>query len=127
MNNVICHGIPDEQEILKDGDIINVDVSTILDGYYSDASRMFAIGSLSPRASKLLRVTQECVERGLAQAKPWGHLGDIAYAIWTHAAAATATPLWKRSAAMGSDWNSTKNLLSATLLPREAKWSWFLA
>ena len=63
VNNVICHGIPDEQEILKDGDIINVDVSTILDGYYSDASRMFAIGSLSPRASKLLRVTQECVER----------------------------------------------------------------
>ena len=62
VNNVICHGIPDEQEILKDGDIINVDVSTILDGYYSDASRMFAIGSLSPRATKLLHVTQECVE-----------------------------------------------------------------
>ena len=52
VNNVICHGIPNEQEILKDGDIINVDVSTILDGYYSDASRMFAIGSLSPRATK---------------------------------------------------------------------------
>ena len=85
VNNVICHGIPDEQEILKDGDIINVDVSTILDGYYSDASRMFAIGSLSSRASKLLQTTQECVERGLAQAKPWGHLGDIAYAIWSHA------------------------------------------
>ena len=87
VNNVICHGIPDENEILKDGDIINVDVSTILDGYYSDASRMFGIGTLSARASKLMKVTEECVERGLKEAKPWGHLGDIAYAINSHAQA----------------------------------------
>lgn len=85
VNQVICHGIPNEQEILKEGDIINVDVSTILDGYFSDASRMFAIGSVSSRAEKLIQTTRECVELGLAQAKPWGHLGDIAYAIWTHA------------------------------------------
>ena len=64
INNEICHGIPDEEIILQDGDIINVDVSTILDGYYSDASRMFAIGTLSERAEKLLRVTKECVEMG---------------------------------------------------------------
>ncbi len=87
VNNVICHGIPSESEILKDGDIINVDVSTILDGYYSDASRMYCIGQVSPEAEKLVRVTRECVDLGLAAAKPWGHLGDIADAINTHAKA----------------------------------------
>lgn len=85
INNVVCHGIPDEHEILEEGDIINVDVSTILDGYYSDASRMFAIGTLSLEAEKLMRITKECVELGLAAAKPWGHLGDIAHAINSHA------------------------------------------
>ena len=87
INNEICHGIPDEQIILQEGDIINVDVSTILDGYYSDASRMFAIGNVSKRAQKLLKVTEECVNLGLAAAKPWGYLGDIADAIHTHAQA----------------------------------------
>lgn len=85
LNNEICHGIPDENVILQDGDIINVDVSTILDGYFSDASRMFAIGEVSERAKNLLKVTEECVELGLAAAKPWGHLGDIAHAINSHA------------------------------------------
>lgn len=85
VNDVICHGIPDENEILQEGDIVNVDVSTILDGYYSDASRMFLIGEVSPRARKLVDVTKECVERGLKAAKPWGHLGDIAWAINSHA------------------------------------------
>lgn len=85
INNVICHGIPSEYEILQEGDIVNVDVSTILNGYFSDASRMFMIGNVSPRAKKLVRVTQECVDRGLRAAKPWGHLGDIAHAINTHA------------------------------------------
>ena len=85
INNVVCHGIPSENEILVEGDIINVDVSTILNGYYSDASRMFKIGNVSERAERIVRVTQEGVERGLKAAKPWGHLGDIAYAINTHA------------------------------------------
>ena len=85
LNNVICHGIPSEYEILEEGDILNVDVSTILNGYYSDASRMFTIGEVSPRAAKLVQVTRECVELGLRAAKPWGHLGDIAHAINTHA------------------------------------------
>ena len=85
INNEVCHGIPDENVILEEGDIINVDVSTILDGYYSDASRMFAIGEVSEEAERLLRVTKECVELGLAAAKPWGHLGDIAHAINSHA------------------------------------------
>ena len=85
INNEICHGIPDPDRILEEGDIINVDVSTILNGYFSDASRMFKIGKVSERAEKLVRVTEECVELGLAQAKPWNHLGDIADAINTHA------------------------------------------
>lgn len=85
VNDVICHGIPDENEILQEGDIINVDVSTILDGYYSDASRMFTIGNISDRAKKLVQVTRESVELGLKAAKPWGHLGDIAWAINSHA------------------------------------------
>lgn len=85
LNNEICHGIPDEHIILQDGDIINVDVSTILNGYYSDASRMFAIGEIPEHAKRLLKVTEECVELGLAAAKPWGHLGDIAHAINSHA------------------------------------------
>ena len=75
INNVICHGIPSEHEILIDGDIINVDVSTILNGYFSDASRMFTIGEVSPEAERIVRVTKECVELGLKAAKPWGHLG----------------------------------------------------
>ena len=87
INNEICHGIPDENIILQEGDIINVDVSTILNGYFSDASRMFCIGNVSERAKKIVRVVEECVELGLAQAKPWNHLGDIADAINTHAQA----------------------------------------
>ena len=85
INEEVCHGIPDKNIILRSGDIINVDVSTIYNGYFSDASRMFMIGKVSERAEKLVHVTQECVELGLAQAKPWNHLGDIADAINTHA------------------------------------------
>lgn len=87
INNEICHGIPDENILLKEGDIINVDVSTNLKGYFSDASRMFKIGQVSEAAERIVRVTEECVELGLAAAKPWGHLGDIADAINTHARA----------------------------------------
>ena len=87
INEEVCHGIPDKNIILRSGDIINVDVSTIYNGYFSDASRMFMIGEVSDRAKRLVRVTEECVELGLAAAKPWGHLGDIADAINTHAQA----------------------------------------
>lgn len=87
LNNEVCHGVPDENIILQEGDIINVDVSTILDGFYSDASRMFTMGKISDRAQRIVKITEECVERGLAAAKPWGHLGDIADAINSHAQA----------------------------------------
>ena len=85
INEVVCHGIPSEKEILKEGDIINVEVSTILDGYYSDASRMFMIGRVSPEKEKLVRVAKECLEIGMKAAKPFGFVGDIGHAIQKHA------------------------------------------
>ena len=85
INEVVCHGIPSEDEILKEGDIINVDVSTILDGYYSDASRMFIIGKTTPEKEKLVRITKECLEIGMQAAKPFGFVGDIGNAIQRHA------------------------------------------
>ncbi len=87
VNNEVCHGIPSEDMILQEGDIINVDVSTIVDGFYSDSSRMFCIGRVLPEWEKLVRVTKECVEKGLEQVKPWGFLGDIGQAINDHAKA----------------------------------------
>ena len=85
INEVVCHGIPSEDEILEEGDIINVDVSTILDGYYSDASRMFIIGKTSPEKEKLVRVAKECLEIGMQAATPFGFVGDIGNAIEKHA------------------------------------------
>lgn len=85
INEVVCHGIPNDCEELLEGDIINVDVSTILDGYYSDASRMFVIGRTSPAKAKLVKVAKECLDIGAAAAKPWGHVGDIGKAIERHA------------------------------------------
>ena len=67
--------------MLKEGDIVNVDCSTILDGYYSDSSRMFCIGEVSPERKKLVDVTYEAVQRGLAAVKPWATVGDIAHAV----------------------------------------------
>lgn len=81
INDEVCHGIPDEDIILQNGDIINCDVSTILNGYYSDSSRMFLIGDVSPEKKKLVEITKQCVEAGLAAVKPWGHLGDMAQAV----------------------------------------------
>lgn len=85
VNNQICHGIPSKDVILKSGDIVNVDVSTIYKGFYSDASRMFCIGEVSPEAQRLVDVTKECMELGIATIKPWSHLGDIGAAIEKHA------------------------------------------
>ena len=81
INDEICHGIPGEDIILKDGDIINVDVSTIYNGYFSDASRMFMIGNVHEEHRRLVNVAKECLERGVAAVKPWGFLGDIGAAI----------------------------------------------
>ena len=85
VNEVVCHGIPSEDEILEEGDIINVDVSTILDGYYSDASRMFIIGKTTPEKEKLVKVTKECVEIGISMVKPWTPIGNMGSAVHKHA------------------------------------------
>lgn len=85
INEEVCHGIPSPDRILQEGDIINVDVSTIYKGYFSDSSRMFIIGQTDPQKEKLVRVTKECVELGLEQVKPWSYLGDMAEAVQRHA------------------------------------------
>lgn len=87
INDQVCHGIPSKDVILRDGDIINVDVSTIYKGYFSDSSRMFCLGNVSEENRKLVQVTKECVELGLAEVKPWGFLGDVGAAICEHARA----------------------------------------
>ena len=85
INEVVCHGIPSADVILKEGDIINVDVSTILNGYYSDASRMFIIGETTPEKKRLVDVTLECLHIGMEVAKPFSFVGDIGHAIQQYA------------------------------------------
>ena len=85
INEQVCHGIPSKNIQLLDGDIINVDCSTILNGYFSDSSRMYCIGNVSPEKKKLVEVTKECVELGLKEVKPWGFLGDMGQAVHDHA------------------------------------------
>lgn len=85
INEVVCHGIPKAEDVLEEGDIINVDFTTILDGFYADASRMFIIGKTTPEKEQLVRVAKECLEIGAEAAKPYGTVGDIGYAIEKHA------------------------------------------
>ena len=87
VNDQVCHGIPSADVILKDGDIINVDVSTIYKGYYSDSSRMFCIGEVSPEKKRLVEINKQAIEEGLKQVRPWGHLGDMGQAINDYATA----------------------------------------
>jgi methionyl aminopeptidase len=84
INNVVCHGIPDDT-VLKNGDIINVDVTSILNGYYADASRMYIIGEASDEATNLVNDTKKAMELGIEQVKPFNTVGDIGYAIQTFA------------------------------------------
>ena len=85
VNDQVCHGFPLETRKLKNGDIVNVDCSTILDGYFSDSSRMYCIGEVSAEKKRLVEVTKECVELGLKEVKPWGFLGDMGQAVHDHA------------------------------------------
>lgn len=85
INEVVCHGIPSAARLLQDGDIVNVDVSTIYKGYFSDSSRMFMLGDVPEETQKLVRVARECIDVGLEQVKPWNFLGDMAEAINNHA------------------------------------------
>lgn len=87
VNHVVCHGIPSDRKVLKSGDILNIDVTVIKDGYHGDTSKMFLVGKVAPFAERLVRVTQECLYRGIAAARPGARLGDIGHAIASHAEA----------------------------------------
>jgi methionyl aminopeptidase len=87
VNEVICHGIPNAKQILQDGDIINIDVTPILDGYHGDTSRTFFVGTPSPLAKKLVEVTEECLRRAIEAVKPGARVGDIGAAIQEYAEA----------------------------------------
>ena len=91
VNEQVCHGIPSEEDILKEGDIVNVDISTIFNGFYSDSSRMFCVGEVSPEKKRLVDVAKECVELGFKEVKPWGYLGDMGQAVHDHAYASGYT------------------------------------
>ncbi|MBC9032735.1 type I methionyl aminopeptidase [Sphingomonas sp. JC676] len=84
INHVVCHGIPSDRT-LKDGDIVNIDVTPMLDGWHGDTSRMFLVGDVPIKARRLVDVTYECLMLGIEQAKPGNHLGDISNAIQRHA------------------------------------------
>ena len=81
INQVVCHGIPSESKILKDGDILNIDVTVIKDGFHGDTSKMFMVGSEKPHAKKLIDVTQKCMYEAIKIVKPGARLGDIGYTI----------------------------------------------
>ncbi|MBW4556520.1 MAG: type I methionyl aminopeptidase [Trichormus sp. ATA11-4-KO1] len=85
VNEVVCHGIPNARQILKDGDIINIDVTLIVDGYHGDTSKTFLVGTPSPKAQKLVEVTEECRRLGIAEVKPGAKIGDIGAAIQEYA------------------------------------------
>lgn len=84
LNDVICHGIPDDT-VLKDGDILNIDVTCILDGYFGDSNRMYLVGDVADDAKKLVQVSKECLDLGIRQVKPYNTIGDIGYVIQQHA------------------------------------------
>ncbi|BFM06173.1 type I methionyl aminopeptidase [Halioxenophilus aromaticivorans] len=85
VNHVICHGIPSDKKILKDGDIINIDVTVIKDGFHGDTSKMFTVGKAAPHAERLIKITQECLYKGIDLVKPGTRLGDIGHVIQTYA------------------------------------------
>lgn len=85
INEVVCHGIPDPERELKEGDIVNIDCTTIMDGYFGDASRMYCIGDVSAEKRQLVEATKKCTEIGVAAIKPWGYLGDVGFVIESYA------------------------------------------
>lgn len=121
VNEQVCHGFPSEKVILKEGDIINVDCSTILNGYFSDSSRMFCIGEVSPEKKKLVQVTKECVELGLKEVKPWGF-----WVIWvrqfTIMLMLTGIPLYVKLAVTVSAWNFMRSRGLVIIPNEEPRW-----
>lgn len=87
LNHVVCHGIPSDSKILKSGDILNIDITVIKDGFHGDTSKMFMLGDVAPHAKRLIKVTQECLYKAIEIVKPGIRLGDIGHVIQTHAEA----------------------------------------
>jgi methionyl aminopeptidase len=87
INQVVCHGIPSEKKVLKNGDIINIDVTVIKDGWHGDTSKMFAVGTVAPHAQRLIDISQECLYLAIDMVKPGARLGDIGHYIQKHAEA----------------------------------------
>ncbi len=87
LNEVVCHGIPSEKTILKNGDILNIDVTTILNGYFGDTSKMYTVGEVSPAAQQLIEVTEHCLNLGIQQVIPDNYFGNIGFAIDRYARA----------------------------------------
>ncbi len=85
INNVICHGVPSKDDVLQDGDIINLDLTVKKHGFIADTSRMYRVGEISPEAYKLCKITHECMWKGIEQVRPGNTVGDIGYAIQRHA------------------------------------------
>lgn len=94
-NDVICHGIPSEDVILKKGDILNIDITTILNGYFGDTSKMFIVGQTSEEALKLVNATKHCLDLGIQQVRPGNHFGNIGYAISRYAIAQGFTVVYE--------------------------------
>lgn len=87
LNDVVCHGIPSADTVLKDGDILNIDVTTILNGYYGDTSKMYTVGEISPRAKKIIQVAKHSLDLGIQQVRPGNNIGNIGFVIGRYAKA----------------------------------------
>lgn len=121
INNVVCHGIPCDTDVLHEGDIINVDCSTILDGYFSDSSRMFCIGEVSAERQRLVEVTRASVEAGLAAVKPWLPLSVMAEAV--QRPSRTPVLAWCTSTADTASVRSSTMTRLWALPPRRPMWT----
>ncbi len=113
---MVCHGIPNEKP-LKEGDILNVDITVIKDGYHGDTSKMFLVGKTPEWADRLCQITQECMYKGISVVRPGAHLGDIGEIIQKHAER-TASRWSANTAAMASARCSTRSRRSSTTVVR---------
>lgn len=95
LNDVVCHGIPSKETILKDGDILNIDVTTILNGYYGDTNKMYTVGNVSEAAQKLIADTKHCIDLGIRQVQPGNQIGNIGFAISRYAKAKRYGVVWE--------------------------------
>ncbi|OGH00452.1 MAG: type I methionyl aminopeptidase [Candidatus Lambdaproteobacteria bacterium RIFOXYD1_FULL_56_27] len=85
LNEVVCHGIPSPEVVVKEGDLLNVDVTCILNGYFGDTNKSYLIGEVAPETARIAQVAKECLDLGIAAVRPYGHIGDIGFAIQNHA------------------------------------------